>query len=313
MVDTNNKDLDGAVSALSRAAEAIERRIDATDEAIKDVSRQRKAYLTDTAERLLPAISVSVLNLLREEVPTFVTSSVKQSFADNKKFLGIFAGKGYYQTLVLLQTRLASHLDQAKYGQLRAMDVDLSQLTVQKNSLNKQGSETRELLRLMQQARKSTAPLPVQLREQITQINKTVRAGHVPAHKRQSAHVSSFSSSSSNYAAGRSSDDDLLLYMLTGIPTSMRTMLFEAVTEPSRQVETETEVFRGQGGGFGGGGASGDYSPSQDSDSFQSPSDNSGSASLVSAASMAGAAVLGGVAAAEIANIATDDSLGPFS
>jgi hypothetical protein len=313
MVDTNNKDLDEAVSALSRAAEAIERRIDATDETIKDVTRQRKTYLTETVERLLPAVSGSVLKLLREEVPAFVTSAVKEGFADNEKIFGLFAGKAYRQKLALLQTRLASYLDQAKYGQLRAMDVDLSQLAAQKTSLNKQSSETRELLKLMQQARKSTAPIPVQLREQITQINKTVRAGHVPAHKRPSAHVSSFSSSSSNYATGRTSDDDLLLYMVTGIPTSMRTLLIDVVTEPARQVETETEVFRGQGGGFGGGGASSDYSTSQDSDSFQSPSDNSGSASLASAASMAGAAVLGGVAAVEIANIATDDSLGRFS
>lgn len=298
-MDANNSEFNSVFGALSRAVEFIELKAEKTDNALNDLNRERKAYLTATAKKLLTQISPSVRRSLDKTVPNFVTPSINKIFEVNKKIFGIFPRKGYANSLALLQTRLASHLDTVKYGNLRDYDSDIDLLSKEKKSLNIQSNDVIALLSLMQQAQTKGIVLPEELAQQVKLISSRTKSHKNPPYRPA---VLSRNTGIDQYV--NSDDDfDLLLYLVFDIPTSMRTLLIDAIAGDHRQNESEHQ------GSFGGGGASGDYS----SDDLGSNDGQASSADYSPAIVMGSAAIIGGVAACEIANIATDDRLGYFS
>lgn len=299
MVHTNKSELDAAIAALSCAVEAIESRIGHIDQSIHGLSKKRRAYLKDITEQLLPAISGRVLSTLRQEVPTFVTSTVLNSFESNRKICGLFPGRGYAQALSLLQVRLSSHLDQVKFGELRSMDVELTQLSDEKINLSGRSKETLELLKLMRQAHQQNITLPAEVEEQIGRIAHVVQRNSIPSHKAVAS--SRLSSTQSSSGTSGNDDFDLWFYLVTDIPTSMRTLLFSAVTEHHHHDGVASQEV------VGGRLMSGDRATRSGSET---------DCHLDAQGPMASGDNLGADASVldtECARIATDDSLGSFS
>lgn len=332
MTTANNSDLVAAISSLSRTLETIERVSSAHDEEIATLNTERKAYLAKAAGDLLPAINKRVLADLHLAKANFVTAEILKAFKENRMFLGIFEGSGYRHALSMLQTRLASYLDETKHGDLKAKDAKIADLSQRIEHLRAQGKETRELLKLLDQALKKSLPLPQQVTEHVTKIAATYRA-----RQQKDAHYSSqggYRVSNSSPVRVEEIDDynDVMMYMATGFPTSTRTLLWDMI---QTQQETTVETIRGGGGSFGGAGADGGWSsPDSNTPDATSGADMGGSASAAMAVGAGVAAVaVGGVvmandgfglnpssdtalasAPAETSqSIATDDSLGAYS
>ncbi|MPQ69374.1 hypothetical protein [Pseudomonas sp. MWU12-2323] len=307
---TSNSKFDSAISVLSSAVSALSQRQALLEDALIELSKARKSYLTQTSHNLLPGISPAVLRFLQSEVPGFVSAKVQQSFKDNKKFLGLFARKGYGNALYLLQIRLASHLDQMKYGDLRDRDAEIAQLSEEKRALDAKSKETLALLTVMQQSQIQNVQMPVEVIEQVNRIDQLARSGRVPPKYSYAANRATGSRTFTSTHTETDNAFDLLLYILTDIPTSLRTVLLDAVSH-----DTQRDPFDGQGGSYGGAGASGDYSGTPDT-SFDSSSSGVG---MMGAVVTGGAVVLGGTVAFEAMSspgtdsIATDDRLGYYS
>lgn len=298
------QNLNEAIKALSLATAAMERRLDRIDQSIIDLTKKQKKYLMDAAESRIPEISPRVLAVLIAEFPEFVTSTVQESFESNRKFLGLFFGQRYKHALTLLQTRLASYLDQMRFGELRSIDDELQQLASEKKDLSSRSKETLDLLNLLERAQKQDVPLPQEVSAQINTIVATARAGDIPRNSLPNQRVglrstSQFSSSSSGSALRSAGNDDidLWIYLISDIPTSFRTLLFDAISDHRHHSDSASTQ-----------GASSDWSnPSMNQgENVPTVTENSSSSTHGDAAFVAGAAVVG-------AAIATDDSLGLFS
>jgi hypothetical protein len=330
MSTANHNDTQAAIASLSRALETVERLSGVHEAHIQEIDAKRKAYLVQTAGEMLPAINSRVLQDLRTRKRAFVTRDVEKAFSDNGKFLGLFAGAGYRHALSMLQTRLASYLDETKHGDLQAMDAKIAELTDKIEHLRVQGKETRELLKLLQQALKKDLELPAYVKDHVSKIAEKYRARR--SNTTQATGASSrFTPSSTQPLQVDEIDDynDVMMYMATGFPTSTRTLLWDMI---QTQQEATVEAIRGGGGSFGGGGASGDWSTPGTSDNSNTM-DTGGSAAGITAVGAGVAAVaVGGVVAAtdgfgllpsqdsgadnsasSNTYIATDDSLGAFS
>ncbi|WP_273822535.1 hypothetical protein [Pseudomonas asplenii] len=311
MNEFHNPDLDDAIAELSDVLATLEQRARDNERAIDKLARQRKAYLTQVTYDLLPKLSGGVLARLREQVPGFVTLQVQESFDSQRKFLGLFASRDYAHTLALLQTRLASHLDQLQYAGLCERDDEIGQVAAQRDGLQAQRKATGELLTLLRQARQQGAPLPPQVQEQVRHLASLARAARRDDDRPYTPDRDY--SSSSRYAnePGRTTtvDDrlpgsrdnplDLLIYWATDVTTSLRTLVLDTVEEAKRDVEAFGRELSGEPNESG---------PAESRDSGSSPSSSVGD-------SVVPVAVAAGVTAAAVtgAVIATDDSLGLFS
>lgn len=299
-----NQDLDAAIASLSRAVEGMEQRCAALDVERSSLNRDRKAYLTQTAASLLPEISKQVLANLRTTKPRFVTVEVEKAFKSKAKFLGLFARSGYGQTLAQLQSRLASHLDETKHGELKQIDMELADIVEQIEGLLAKNKDTLDLLKIMEQARQKKVVLPTELSEKVSNIasmaSKRRPAHSVPSNRRQSSTSHTYNSS-----AGVVDDyTDLMIYLATDFPTSLRTLMLSSIE--NHQVTTET--VRSNSDSFGGNGGGGYTS----TDSIQSDSSYSNDSGASAAAVVSAGVGVAAVAVAGVA-IATDDSLGFFS
>jgi hypothetical protein len=222
---------DDAIASIAAAISTIERREAALGKRVARLLYDRKQFLTQKVEvEFLPAINHRVLSGLRLSLPAFVTPVVEQAFAENRKFLGLFAGAGYMHALTLLRTRLASHLERIGYGSLAGLEVEIGQVRAEIAVVNAKGREANDMLRLLQQARDRQVPLPQDVLDNLSTISQNARAGR---ERRRSAPSGNTAPSEAPLAAanGTSDDSDLWLYLLTDVPTSFRTMLYNAVFE----------------------------------------------------------------------------------
>lgn len=217
-------EMDAIIAALQRAKEMLGERIDFLAQAIAELGQTRQATVTADAARLLPAISRGVLNSLREQVPEFVSVTVEQAFASHRKFLGLFANRGYDQVLVLLQTRLACHLDQLKYGKCQQLDAVIVRSTTERTALEIKHSGTLELLQLLQTAQRQNVPLPSSVFAQIALIAKAARA--LESRRLPTATASRNSEIEADDDA-RESDTGPRLFFLSDIPTSTTAQLMD--------------------------------------------------------------------------------------
>lgn len=311
MNDFHHPDLDDAIAELTDVLATLEQRAQHNERAIDKLARQRKAYLTQVTYDLLPKLSSGVLAKLREQVPGFVTLQVQESFDSQRKFLGLFASKDYAQTLALLQTRLASHLDQLQYAGLRERDGKIGQVSAQREGLQAQRKATGELLALLRQARQQGTPLPPEVQEQVKHLATLARAArrdddrsYVPDrdYTSSSRHANEPSRTAVDDRVPEHRDNplDLLVYWATDMTTSLRTLVIDTVEEAKRDVEALRREVSGE--------------PEESrAAAEQGPSGSSQSSSVGD--SVVPVAVAAGVTAAAVtgAVIATDDSLGLFS
>lgn len=227
-----SSDIAAAIEALGQSQAVLGERSDELAMKLAEIDRQRQLYLVASAAQLLPAISGRVLDVLREQVPGFVTTVVEQSFASHGKFLGLFAGRGYAEALTLLQTRLASHLDQIRFGDIRKMDAEAVSLGTKKAAIDARLREARELQHLLKAAQERNIPLPATTAEQVGRI---VRAAgtfeSIPVKPKTVSHASDDADASSDMD---SDDTDLWFYLLTDIPVSARTLLADALAGHGR-------------------------------------------------------------------------------
>ncbi|MGY6257281.1 hypothetical protein ACXIVK_27870 [Paraburkholderia caledonica] len=312
MPQNNNPDFESAQTALSRALEAIQHRIRDVDNEIAKLNQRRKAYLDSLVESMLPNISAKTLRSLREVIPGFLSREVLAVFERNWTFLGIFHSNSYEQGYTMLQTRLASYLDQKQFGKLRSMDEEtagkMAALVADKGALNLQAQKALELLDLMQKAKQSNIKLPPEASAQIHHIASIGRSSSAPTGgtPRPVAPVgatgTTTSSSSLTSSSSSSSDDsDLWIYFMTDIPTSFRTLMISSIEEHriSEAVSRQASID-----------ASSAASVSDSSSTWVSDPVSSPDTSMVCTAESAATDITGGAAAAAIA---TDDALGRFS
>lgn len=311
MNDFANPDLDDAIVELTDVLDTLEQRAQDNERAVDKLARQRKAYLTQVTYDLLPKLSSGVLAKLRAQVPGFVTLQVQESFDSQRKFLGLFASKDYAHTLALLQTRLASHLDQLQYAGLRERDNEIGQVSAQREELQAQRKATGELLALLQQARQQGTPLPPQVQEQVRHLASLARAArkdddrlYVPDRDYTSssryANEPNRTTVDDRVPVSRDNPLDLLIYWATDVSTSLRTLVIDTVQEAKHDVEALRREVTGE--------PNESRAAAEPGDSGSSPSSSGGD-------SVVPVAVAAGVTAAAVtgAVIATDDSLGLFS
>lgn len=332
-MSNNNDQLDFAITSLSQAIVATDLQIERIDQSLKVLERKRRDYLTAMAENLISDISSPVLAELARQVPAFVTGRVRGEFASSKKFLGLFATKRYYTSLDLLRTRLASHLDHAKYGDLQSFNTESAALSAEKKELRAKINQTHELIKLMVQAKTKGIPLPAPVAEKVNRIAEVSRSRRVPTGSKgySPSYSASHNRTQFTHTAAPVQDDsfDLYFYLMTDIPTSMRTLLLDVISDDKRQREViqqnspASNVYddRYDRGDLG-------NNDNGDNGSFQ---DNSSSSHVGGAAAgivAGGAALAVGAVASELAPdflsqdstqaldsapIATDDSLGAYS
>ncbi|VWC78764.1 hypothetical protein BLA39750_01042 [Burkholderia lata] len=227
----------GAADTLAQAREALQTRLDGVASQIYDLTAQRKSYLSSTVASLLPSISPDVLRNLQSTVAPFVSASVVEAFHTHRRFLGVFAGRGYNSTLQLLQTRLAAHLDQVKYGDLRRIDNELFELAARRNELDAQILKARDLESLMAQAARRDIAVPPSAAAAIADIARVGRAGVATGSnfERGSADRSGDTAARGGFASSSysssSDDSDLWLYYLTDLPLSFRTLVISSIED----------------------------------------------------------------------------------
>lgn len=286
-----SNDLGDAIALLSSAEDDLQARYDRYGRELDALVSARKPYLRDLADQFAPDLSSRTLEILSVQLPGFVADVVRQAFATNHKFLGLFAGSDYKRTLQTMKTQIASHLDHVKYGKLADMDRQIGHLLAMQSTLGAKVKEARELIRLLEQARERRVPVSDKLRNQVRHLIDAAKVRgsvKVADHRAATRVVTTYGSNHQD------ADDftDLWFYWATDIPTSLRTLLLDAVTSH------DSSAFAGADGSFGGAGASGTW----DTDPGGNAVDHDHQA-----------AVAAGVAAMGAAAIATDDSLGPFS
>lgn len=310
MNDQNDHpDFSGAADTLAQAQEVMQRRRDELASQISLLTSRRKAYLASTVADLLPTMSPAVLENLLRTVPTFVTASVADAFQSHRKFLGVFARAGHKQALHLLQTRLAAHLDQAKFGGLKQIDQELSELTADRSQLDAQIHKALDLLGLMHQAGKQKIQLPAEASAAVAEIARVGRSGPAlssgsPRSGARSSHTSSFASTTSSSSSDNS---DLWIYYLTDLPTSMRTLLISSIDEQrvnEAVARRHTEIEK----------VSEEAAPARSSDWISDTERSfSDTQSMVCTAETVERDMAGAAMAAAAFTIATDDRLGFFS
>ncbi|WP_321908266.1 hypothetical protein [Burkholderia cepacia] len=293
----------GAADTLAQARAALETRLDGVAGQIFDLTAQRKSYLSSIVASLLPSISPGVLQNLQQAVAPFVSASVVEAFHTHRRFLGVFAGRGYSSTLQLLQTRLAAHLDQVKYGDLRRIDNELSKLATRKNELDAQILKARELESLIAQAARRDIAVPPSAAAAIADIARIGRSG-VPTgssfYPRSADHHSSDAAARGGATSTSYSDEsDLWLYYLTDLPLSFRTLLISSI-EDHRVEEAEARQAAIDAAAA---------TSSVESASWSPDAVSSAEASQICTSDSASADLTGGTVDA----IAVDDRLGQFS
>lgn len=309
MRDQNSQpDFSGAADTLAQAQEVMQKRRDAVAGQISLLASQRKAYLASTVGDLLPSISPAVLDSLQQAVASFVTTSVAEAFRTHRKFLGVFARKDYKSTLHLLQTRLAAYLDQAKFGSLKRIDEELSELIADRSELDAQIHKALDLLALMHQAGKQKVHVPPEAAAAIADMARVGRTGPAAGDFAPRFARGSSSSAFATHTISPSSDNsDLWIYYLTALPTSFRTLLISSIDE---QRVTEAMASRHTAIDIPSAVSTQDSSNNWGSDTITSFSDTS---SMVCTSTSAEADMAGAGVAAAASTIATDDRLGFFS
>lgn len=249
-----------AVDGLARSLESIEARLRTLDEALSGVGEERRAAIQNKATDLLPSIANNILSELRRQVPGFVDQPVREAFANHRKIFGLIPKPGYSRTLAILRTRLASFLDQSGHAILTILDSRIRALTVDKAALSTRQSDTLDLLRSLERSRKSGGQLPPQA---IVEINNIASRASAIRTKQQSIYARTAKGTGrANTSSGADSDDsDLWLYMVTDIPTSLRTLqLHFGSSHHAEQSHTApSERFIGGGGTYDGAGASANF------------------------------------------------------
>ncbi|MDU8350995.1 hypothetical protein RYA05_03690 [Pseudomonas syringae pv. actinidiae] len=334
-MNTNNEHLDLAISSLSQAIAATDEQIAKIDQSLKVLDRKRRDYLTTLAESLISDITSSVLAGLERNVPSFVTSRVRDEFANSKKFLGLFATKRYYTSLDLLRTRLASHLDQAKYGELSSYNTEAAALSAEKKDLRAKATQTHELIKLLIQAKTQRIELPQPVAEKVTRIVEAARSRRVPQGSKgySPSYGSSHNRTQFTHTSAPAQDDsfDLYFYLMTDIPTSMRTLLLDAISDDKRQrdiIQQNAPASSTYDDRNDRGDSAHHHNGQDDNGSFQDNSSSSNMGGVATGIVAGGAALAAGAVASEVAPglfsqdavpaqdfapILTDDSLGAYS
>lgn len=311
MHETPPNELAEAIARLTSVHADLKAREAAFARDAASLTKERKGYLVDTAARLLPELSGGTLSNLLREVPDFVTAVVRRAFAENRKILGLFAGRDYRRAVQLTQARLASHLDQVKFGELEGLDIRIVDLTARRTAIEAKSREVAELLSLLQGAAQQGVPMRDDVKSLLQRLmaelgaseRARLRGARAPAPVR-----------ARDERSGESSDDfaDLWIFWATDIPTSLRTLLLAGIAEH------RPTGYVGDEGAFGGGGASGSW----DVGSPQTPINAAeGAAAAVAGAvvadAMSASLTTAGVGTDSVPTadtvIATDDSLGYFS
>jgi len=291
-VSNTSADLDGALAAIAKAIESMSSRQVIISNEISALCRRKRERLDARVEFLLPDISSDTMVRLKAEVPTFASDSkVVAAFVQNKRIFGIFKTARYDETLALLRTQLKLFVE--RQGLVKEDDQAILQVESVRSALLLQQSSAHEMLSLLERARSKQARLRAETAASINMLASRGRMMGSNASPRALPQVKRVSSGPKSATSSSKDDgDDIWLWMMTDIPTSLRTMVLAALSDHHSASPTDDlpPIESGSGGVFGGGGATGDF-----------------------IAPVAVAILGAGAAAATAASIATDDSLGAFS
>jgi hypothetical protein len=305
-MSTNTHDMiNEAIGLLTEAMRMLTDRLTANETLVGRTISERQVYKDKTVQFLLPDTSVKTLAKLEKELPGFLTAPTLFHFKNNKKTWGLFAGKHYRKTVALLQTHLSSYFDVIKYGKLREIDGQLERFYEEQRKLNERINQSAEFIKSLSQAKQRNKPLPHNVVAQIRHIINTAEKCH-----QQSNSVTGSDLNSSNQEACFYIQDDysdLWFYIITDIPTSVRTLMIDWSDDHKREMPDPVDNDRTT-----------DYINEErankgiDSDAdSHSGDDNDFNMDGIGAAAVG--IVAGAVVAELVETIATDDSLGHFS
>jgi hypothetical protein len=294
----SREDFADAIDSLTQSINALEKRLIDVETEISSQKGDRRAFINAEVTRLIPDASENSLYHLTSEYPEFCSEHVLGIFHSLRNVFFFFKPSGYQEGLLQLQTKFAQYLDGSQCEQLRAIDTALAELIVQRDDYESTKAKTSETLRLVEACRSKKARLTTDIQMQVRKMadaGRSLKRGERPVPS--SVLRPSFSATRSpqyrpsTLTTSSDDDTDLWIYFATDIPTSFRTLLFEAL-DNRPQNDMFREPMHGHVGTFDGGGASVSYDASAEQEAISS---NSNSAAYLSVA------------------IAVDDSLGVFS
>jgi hypothetical protein len=234
MVNPQQSSVNAALAVLATAVTKLGDRLTTLEVRLDKAREDRMTYLSKTTEAFLPKFSATVMANLQRHLAPFVTESVEQAFADNGPRWLFFSPRGADNALVMLQVQLSAYLDQNRFGDLPGMDARIGQLLEGIKLVTERRRETQDLLDTLKKALAANIALESAL---VSKLDGIVR--RTQAHG--SASRSPAQSSRSSFHRREVADDgdfDLWFDLITGIPTSMRTILLNVIFEHDRSCST---------------------------------------------------------------------------
>lgn len=170
---TNTADTAGAITALSSVLDSLEKRQSELATQLSAAKEQRRLRLDEHVTTLLPDISGTTMERLKQEVPLFAADyKVMTAFEQNRKIYWLFKPPGYDNALALLQAQLKRYSE--RRGIVSSENQTIQQLESEKKTLAAQQSEALKMLRLIERAHHSDIQLPP---EAVTSINNLAQRG----------------------------------------------------------------------------------------------------------------------------------------
>lgn len=220
----------------------------------RELEMRFQSQIHDFVSELVPDLSAENLKTLESKFPEH--ASLFLSGKNHKKTFGVFINHDYKVALSHIQMVLASHIERGDLNIPGASfeDFRLRLLKIEEDRLEFEGqkSHIEAALNKFKNSKRSS----------LNSLGKSPKKSQAPNN-----HVKS-----GTYHSPVPTDDinDLVLFALTDIPTSGRTLILDMLME--EDFIKSPEPFAGAGGSFGGGGSTGDWTVNEPTAS----SDNSG-------------------------------------
>lgn len=247
---------------------------------IQELKMQRLVKIKDWVKEKIPNLNAHTLDYLSKQLP-----EMKEKFDTFREFhkkFGLFENQDYKEALNHLKVLVTARLERYSkdnYVDLLFNSELLSSLENQRDLLFKNQNHMQETLRSLDKASKhgvNTVPSSA-LPQHPTFKSPALKisAGQASIGQASIGENSIGQASLGQNSISSDSDMDLWMYYFTDIPTSGRTLLWDALDSAmntSNNNQVDYSGFSGGGGSFNGGGSTGTWDPSSQTPSISDPS-----------------------------------------
>ena len=238
MTEAKGAELLLAIDGVTQAIERMDARIaslDALERAAKEARTKRLDALVRDA---IPEISPTVIARLRTEYPSFASrTKVESAFRENRKVLGLFKRSTYDLALLVLKTELKAYLESA--GAAKVQEEEMQQASAERSRLYEQRQEAMGVLKSLERMLRSGSKIQEAEKDIVKHLATKGRAmGQARVDRRfvgPASQMTNHQHTMSWQGEGSTSNaSDLWIWMLTDVPTSVRTLVGSMVAQSHR-------------------------------------------------------------------------------